>query len=432
MRAAEQAPEFSFVLGGEGWGGKPLPPNVRWIGHVGTGDHNRINCSARMVLNINRESMASVGFSPPTRVFEAAGAGACLITDDWAGIEEFFEPGCEILVARDAQRDRRICCGRWTPSWRARSAKPCADARCKNIPTRCARLQVRQDSLARVHARGALERAASRRAVTARRSWQSMKIVVFGLSITSSWGNGHGTTFRALLRALHARGHHIVFFEKDVEWYASNRDLPEPDFCKVQLCSTTGAKFCRSAASELKDADVAMVGSYFPDGIAAIDEMLDRRRPREDVLRHRHANHRGGTCAPKGATDYLDAPADSHRSTCISASPAGRCCGSWKQRFGARRAVPLYCSFDPQQYRRFGVNRRFACDLSYMGTYAPDRQPKIDELLCAPARLCRNSSFIVAGPQYPSATALADATCAASSTSIRAGMRSSTRRLASP
>lgn len=102
LKAAELAPECNFVLGGEGWGNKRLPANVRWIGHVATSDHNRVNCSARMVLNINRESMAEVGFSPPTRVFEAAGAGACLITDDWEGIETFFTPGCEILVARNA------------------------------------------------------------------------------------------------------------------------------------------------------------------------------------------------------------------------------------------------------------------------------------------------------------------------------------------
>lgn len=102
LAAAERAPEFSFLLGGEGWGGKTMPSNVRWIGHVGTGDHNRVNCSARLVLNINRESMAKVGFSPPTRVFEAAGAGACLITDHWQGIDAFFSPGCEILVARSA------------------------------------------------------------------------------------------------------------------------------------------------------------------------------------------------------------------------------------------------------------------------------------------------------------------------------------------
>jgi spore maturation protein CgeB len=103
LRAAELAPDLQFALGGEGWEGKRLPANVRWIGHVGTGDHNRMNCSARMVLNINRDSMAGVGFSPPTRVFEAAGAGACLITDKWAGIETFFAPEKEILVAGRAE-----------------------------------------------------------------------------------------------------------------------------------------------------------------------------------------------------------------------------------------------------------------------------------------------------------------------------------------
>jgi len=102
LAAAEQAPEFRFALGGEGWGGKRMPKNVRWLGHVCTRDHNAVNCSARMVLNLNRDSMARVGFSPPTRVFEAAGAGACLVTDEWEGIDTFFEPGSEILVARDA------------------------------------------------------------------------------------------------------------------------------------------------------------------------------------------------------------------------------------------------------------------------------------------------------------------------------------------
>ena len=103
LRAAELAPEFQFVLGGEGWGSKRLPKNVRYIGHVGTANHNVMNCSARMVLNVNRESMAKVGFSPPTRVFEAAGASACLITDSWRGVEQFFEPGREILVAVNAE-----------------------------------------------------------------------------------------------------------------------------------------------------------------------------------------------------------------------------------------------------------------------------------------------------------------------------------------
>jgi spore maturation protein CgeB len=104
IKAAELASDLRFILGGEGWGSKHLPANVRWIGHVGTGDHNKVNCSARMVLNLNRDSMANVGFSPPTRVFEAAGAGACLITDAWTGIETFFEPGKEILVANSAEQ----------------------------------------------------------------------------------------------------------------------------------------------------------------------------------------------------------------------------------------------------------------------------------------------------------------------------------------
>jgi spore maturation protein CgeB len=103
FRAAELAPDCRFALGGEGWGGKALPANVRWIGHVSTRDHNRVNCSARMVLNINRDSMAGVGFSPPTRVFEAAGSGACLVTDRWTGIEQFFAPEKEILVAGSAE-----------------------------------------------------------------------------------------------------------------------------------------------------------------------------------------------------------------------------------------------------------------------------------------------------------------------------------------
>lgn len=103
LKAAQLRPEMRFLLGGNGWHDKSVPANVVKIGHVGTKDHNEINCSARAVLNINRESMARFGFSPPTRVFEAAGAGACLITDAWEGIEEFFEPGQEILVARNGE-----------------------------------------------------------------------------------------------------------------------------------------------------------------------------------------------------------------------------------------------------------------------------------------------------------------------------------------
>jgi len=101
LQAAAALPRQRFLLGGSGWQDKPLPANVRYLGHVYTADHNAFNCTPRAVLNVSRESMARYGFSPATRVFEAAGAAACLMTDAWEGLEQFFEPGAEVLVARD-------------------------------------------------------------------------------------------------------------------------------------------------------------------------------------------------------------------------------------------------------------------------------------------------------------------------------------------
>jgi len=108
LQPAAQLPEFSFILGGSGWHDKPTPANVHYIGHVFTRDHNAFNCSPKAVLNISRDSMASYGFSPATRVFEAAGAGACIITDYWKGIDFFFEPGKEILVAESGEAVKEI------------------------------------------------------------------------------------------------------------------------------------------------------------------------------------------------------------------------------------------------------------------------------------------------------------------------------------
>ena len=103
LRAASLAPDKQFLLGGEGWGDKSMPPNVRYIGHVSTADHNRFNASAGMVMNLNRASMADFGFSPPTRVFEVSGAGTCMLCDDWPGLDDCFAPGSEILVVRTAE-----------------------------------------------------------------------------------------------------------------------------------------------------------------------------------------------------------------------------------------------------------------------------------------------------------------------------------------
>ncbi len=127
LRAADLSPDKSFLLGGNGWAGKGMPANVRAIGHVGTGDHNAFNCTPAAVLNVARDSMANVGFSPATRVFEAAGAAACLITDAWEGIEMFLEPEHEVLVARDGQ-DVADHLARLTPD-RARAIGQAALAR---------------------------------------------------------------------------------------------------------------------------------------------------------------------------------------------------------------------------------------------------------------------------------------------------------------
>ena len=101
LRAAALLPERRFLLGGNGWDGKPVPPNVRVVGHVGTEDHNAFNCTPLAVLNVTRDSMAANGWSPATRVFEAAGAAACLLTDAWEGVEDFLLPDAEVLVAED-------------------------------------------------------------------------------------------------------------------------------------------------------------------------------------------------------------------------------------------------------------------------------------------------------------------------------------------
>ena len=225
-----------------------------------------------------------------------------------------------------------------------------------------------------------------------------MKIVIFGLSITSSWGNGHATTFRALARALHERGHRMLFYEHDLEWYASNRDMPEPPFCEVRLFEDW--KSIRGEVkAELANADVAMVGSYFPDGLQAIDDLLESKVAAKTFY-DIDTPITISQLREKGKTDYLRADQIPGFDVYFSFT-GGPMLREIEARFAAKRAVPLYCSFDPDEYRKFGVNKRFACDLSYMGTYAPDRQPKIDEYLCEPARRLPQMKFIVAGPQYP-------------------------------
>jgi spore maturation protein CgeB len=226
-----------------------------------------------------------------------------------------------------------------------------------------------------------------------------MKITIFGLSITSSWGNGHATTFRALCQALDRRGHRIVFFEHNVEWYQNNRDLPHPAYCDVKLFENW-KDILPAIKTELRDSDVAMVGSYFPDGIAALEEVLASNVPAKAFY---DIDTPITVCSLRenGRTDYL---LKSHipELDIYFSFTGGPLLRFIQDDLRAPFAIPLYCSVDPAKHCELPAEPRFACDMSYMGTYAPDRQPKIDELLCAPARTLPDQKFIVAGPQYPS------------------------------
>lgn len=229
-----------------------------------------------------------------------------------------------------------------------------------------------------------------------------MKLTFFGLSITSSWGNGHATTFRALCQALHRRGHRIVFFEHNLEWYQNNRDLPHPPYCDVKVFESWH-EILPAVRAELCDSDVALVGSYFPDGIAALEEILSSSVPVKTfydidtpVTVRNLREH--------GRADYLLKQHLPELDIYFSFT-GGPMLQRLEDELGAPFAVPLYCSVDPEKHRELSPDARFACDLSYMGTYAADRQPKIDELLCFPARKLPDGKFIVAGPQYPSGIA---------------------------
>lgn len=225
-----------------------------------------------------------------------------------------------------------------------------------------------------------------------------MKLCIFGLSITSSWGNGHATTFRSLCAALHNRGHRIVFFERDVEWYRDNRDLPEPPYCDVKVFERWNEILPRVKA-ELKDADVAMAGSYFPDGIAALDTVLESNVPVKAFYDIDTPITVAGL-RRQGKTGYLLKRHLPELDVYFSFT-GGPLLQELETAWGVSFAVPLYCSVDPLKYRELPADPEFACGLSYMGTYAPDRQPKIEELLCQPAKSLPGHRFIVAGPQYP-------------------------------
>ena len=222
-----------------------------------------------------------------------------------------------------------------------------------------------------------------------------MRMVFLGLSISSSWGNGHATTYRALLDALRRRGHDVLFLERDVPWYAAERDLPEAEAGFVELYGSHEELRDRFV-EDVRDADVVVVGSYVPDGVAVGEWVLDTAR---------------GTTAfydidtpvtlaklERGDHEYL-APQLVPRYDLYLSFTGGPTLRRIERELGSPRARALYCAVDPKRHVPVEAERRY--ELGYLGTYSDDRQPALERLLLEPARRLPEARFAVAGPQYP-------------------------------
>ncbi len=394
LAAAATLPEQRFLLGGSGWADKSMPSNVHYLGHVYTADHNAFNCTPLAVLNISRDSMASMGFSPATRVFEAAGAGACLITDAWEGIEQFLEPDREVLVATGGA-EVAAHLDRLDPA-SARAIGQRALARVLAEHTYAHRAKDVEDVLGAGRCRPTPLRS---EVTNVHNSQRALDIVILGLSITSSWGNGHATTYRGLVRELEARGHQVRFLERDVPWYAAHRDLPQPPYGSTSLYGSL-EELRERYAQAVASADLVIVGSYVPDGIevgrwvtataTGVTAFYDIDTP--------------VTLARLQASDcaYLNRELIGRYHLYLSFS-GGPILARIERDWGSPAAKPLYCSVDPTLY--FPQEHAVRWDLGYMGTYSDDRQPPLEELLCEPARRWPDGRFIVAGPQYPESIA---------------------------
>lgn len=224
-----------------------------------------------------------------------------------------------------------------------------------------------------------------------------MKLTIFGLTLSSSWGNGHATPYRAILRALHGLGHETSFYEKDTEYYSKRRDLPSCDYSRLVVYSCW--QDVRAAAlSDAADSDVVIVGSYCPEGARISDELLGLDRP----LRVFYDLDTPITLKNLGSSDldYLRRDQIPLFDLYLSFT-GGAVLGELEDAWGARCARPLYGCVDPDVYVRVPARPDFTCDLSYMGTYAQDRQQKLDDLFLEPARQMQGSRFVLAGTLYP-------------------------------
>ncbi len=228
-----------------------------------------------------------------------------------------------------------------------------------------------------------------------------MKLVILGLSITSSWGNGHATTYRGLCRALAGRGHRIVFYEWDAPWYSgAHRDLPPSacDYADVRLFAEWHA-LQPELRRELADADAVLLGSYFRPGIEAADFLAQEfAAPRLYYDIDTPVTLKA--FRDDGAAEYLRAAQVPIFDVYFSFT-GGPVLRELERRYGSPRAAPLYCAVDPAHHVRTPPRPEFTCALGYMGTYAADRQGGIEALLLEPARRRPDLDFVVAGPQYP-------------------------------
>ncbi|HLP06587.1 MAG TPA: glycosyltransferase [Opitutaceae bacterium] len=222
-----------------------------------------------------------------------------------------------------------------------------------------------------------------------------MNIVILGLSITSSWGNGHATTYRGLVRELAARGHEVLFLERDVRWYAANRDLPRAPGAEVALYRSL-AQLQRQHADAIREADAVIVGSYVPQGIEVGEWVLATAR---GVVGFYDIDT-PVTLAQlaRGACEYLSLELIPRYHVYLSFT-GGPLLRRLEREFGSPMARPLYCSVDPRAY--YPEPEDPVWDCGYLGTYSPDRQPRLEELMLRPARRWRGGCFVVAGPQYP-------------------------------